>query len=838
MEVFITENVKSSVRGSLVPIYIQLLAKPDETLISHSLKTGWVAETLLCKSVFVSVRDLIADLTGQSAEAVVRAISSYASMHDIGKAHWVFQTSVDQNGSVIELLKTAGYLPDTIPAGRKIRHELYSEKLLRRSKMVSGTAAEIISHHHQNKEISELVDGRPLSEAEKVLINKWEECLVMPLMKQIETEFPKENIIFDEHEGILYLMIQGVIIITDWIASGKYFSDITDSMFNTTEEFKTAVQKRTLKLIDEAGLRPLPVKDSYSYEDLFPFMKNGTIRPMQAAAAKALKEHPGYSLILIEGETGSGKTAAGQYVLLNSLAGRKKSGYYHAAPTGAIAESMMDATNAMAETAGFSEAVVKLHTGGAWMSETHDRDKQAFIMPGTMKLLNPIGCGTVDQLMAAAQKIRYFQMKIVALAAKGVLFDEVHSYDLFMETLNESLYMIMRKMNTPVVMLSATLTDIAKARLFKAFGCNDPCFLPGYPLISVIEDGVLYQYEADKCGTGKVFAPEIKTFDFQNMNGIDDLADGIVKNGGCLGIIMNRVAHANEIMKKLREKYRNDPDIKLFLIHARMPQKKREILSKEILYLFGKQGKKDGNRPQKAIVVASPILGQAMDSDFDFMITALAPIDELIQRDGRRSRHDDRGTVRERGLRSRLIVLCQEDVNEQNSRPYNHVLLAETYNYLQEHSVIQIPEELRPSMNAVYDKAQKAIKQQGRRKEEYAWLLRLPDLDDEDFMYDRTWEERRSPVTRDIELPTAELAIIPDDLDLSMMTREDCISLRYEKAVKVYEYEIKNVTGLISGEDNDSIPGYLSGITMIREKDAKAQGIRLDDIYGMIIGKE
>ena len=76
----------------------------------------------------------------------------------------------------------------------------------------------------------------------------------------------------------------------------------------------------------------------------------------------------------------------------------------------------------------------------------------------------------------------------------------------------------------------------------------------------------------------------------------------------------------------------------LMLLHARFPFEEREKREKEALRAFGREGE----RPKRAILVATQIIEQSLDLDFDLMISDMAPIDLVIQRAGRIHRHDNK----------------------------------------------------------------------------------------------------------------------------------------------------------------------------------------------------
>jgi CRISPR-associated endonuclease/helicase Cas3 len=91
------------------------------------------------------------------------------------------------------------------------------------------------------------------------------------------------------------------------------------------------------------------------------------------------------------------------------------------------------------------------------------------------------------------------------------------------------------------------------------------------------------------------------------------------------------------------------PDLTLF--HARYPVGERDRREKNTLVRFGKPGvmvtmadgePKTVERPTRAVVVATQVIEQSLDLDFDLLVSELAPADLLLQRLGRLHRHAGR----------------------------------------------------------------------------------------------------------------------------------------------------------------------------------------------------
>jgi CRISPR-associated endonuclease/helicase Cas3 len=79
-------------------------------------------------------------------------------------------------------------------------------------------------------------------------------------------------------------------------------------------------------------------------------------------------------------------------------------------------------------------------------------------------------------------------------------------------------------------------------------------------------------------------------------------------------------------------------DTELLLFHARYPADERGQRERAVLACFSQRA--DVHRPARALLIATQVVEQSLDLDFDFMISDLAPVDLLLQRAGRLHRHE------------------------------------------------------------------------------------------------------------------------------------------------------------------------------------------------------
>lgn len=400
-------------------------------------------------------------------------------------------------------------------------------------------------------------------------------------------------------------------------------------------------------------------------------------------------------LVVLEAPMGEGKTEAAVYLAEYwAVTHGRDPGLYFALPTQATSNSLhvrysafvAARTRAAGESdgegedgspaSGLAPPVPRLVHGMAWLRDDliprhtprtygEEGDENADIAHHWFEnarraLLAPEAVGTVDQALMAALNVKFGPLRFLGLARKTLVIDEIHSYDIYMSTIMERLLAWCRVLGTPVILLSATLTAAQKRRLVAAYtgsksgvsetGGADPEHV-AYPLLTLAAGASVRQISAGKSADRKV-SLKLHHGILHDPARIAALAREAVADGGCACVLMNTVAMAQAVYRELQNleaadpnrKADTDPDaLQLRLFHARFRAGRRGEIEKEIRSAFGKGpgGKPENpNRPRRAILVATQVVEQSLDVDFDVFFSALAPMDLLLQRSGRLHRHD------------------------------------------------------------------------------------------------------------------------------------------------------------------------------------------------------
>lgn len=496
-------------------------------------------------------------------------------------------------------------------------------------------------------------------------------------------------------------MLLGLTILSDWIASGDLFAD-AETWFDSEKTWAEAEQK-VKRFLEDSGLCSPDVDFGREFTEVWPNIPRGSLRGLQEDIEALFAEiEERISVVLIEAPMGEGKTEAGIYAALQMARQWKKHGFYVGLPTSATSNQMVGRMRAFLALHGLEDTVRLLHSM-AWLVDEDlpemqfDTEEKAYaarwLLPVRRGLLAPYAVGTVDQAMMAVLMVKYGVLRLLGLAQKALVIDELHSYDVYMSELIERLLEWCKALEIPVVMLSATLPPEKKAQMLSPYMTEE---LPqDYPAITAItEDGRAVVRKIGRTEKHSVVSVSLCPI-LQDPEQIARKAVELVQDGGCLCVLLNVVDQAQTVYQALKQM---GFDGETLLFHARFPAERRQEIEAQCIRWFGKD---KSHRPKKAILVATQVVEQSLDMDFDTMMTAVAPIDLLLQRVGRVFRHED--TPRPPQFQAPTLCVLTPRDSENYHDVYPPCLRNQSLHLLQDRTTIRIPDDMPQLVADGYD---------------------------------------------------------------------------------------------------------------------------------------
>jgi CRISPR-associated endonuclease/helicase Cas3 len=605
-------------------------------------------------------------------------------LHDIGKADSCFQ-----HQCFSDELRNAGY---PITADARCRHERISARFI--SKLIGGSgslAADAISrtaaahHGYWNESARDVAPEYA----------KAQQQLYVMLKQALEIDaFPNETPSDLSNFG---MRLAGHIVLCDWIASNeKFFGDNRLQDKDDPQSYFAEARKVASEWVDRLGLKPNRKGGNAGCVVTTP-------RPIQQALLDT-DIPPG--LVIIEAPMGEGKTEAA-WILAEKWRDKGYHGMYVALPTMATSDSLYrryrdDYLKKMERGED-----VKLVHGMAWLRDDNEPEKPpevgepgddrslaaAWFRPTRRAMLAAHGVGTVDQAMLAGMNVKFGFLRLCGLADQVLVIDEVHAYDAYMSAIICRLLQWCACIRIPVILLSATLSAKQRAAMLEAYGATDGDPGPNapYPLITVAEPGKEAWTITPEPSSSRTLKIETHPGLLGDAKKTAAKADELVKDGGCCCVILNTVKQAQAVYKALKVS-----ENEKLLFHSRFMACDRQRITKRVLDLFGKDS---NNRPEKFVLVATQVVEQSLDVDFDHMISEIAPVDLLLQRSGRMHRH------RERDYDPTLHVLLPEARTPRfgaTSRVYAAKPLLRTLAILASTSKARLPDDFRLLIERCY----------------------------------------------------------------------------------------------------------------------------------------
>lgn len=497
------------------------------------------------------------------------------------------------------------------------------------------------------------------------------------------------------------------LVIADWLASNEdYFPlrlrPVDDSgklSISGYPELDARQQRERVRWAWKRAQFPTPMRvPSFHSENAADFYRHRFSWPASYQPTKAQREvieiaaaeNP--DLMIVEAPPGSGKTAlafAAAEVLMRE---RGLQGIFVALPTQATTNAMFErVTSWLTSILGdepqklgvhlahgknnLNKSFMELLESGHSPLEVYDDEADSkdnglhasrWMGQRWRSTLSPVVVGTIDQVLLAALKSRHVLVRHLGLMGKAVIIDEVHAADAYMQTYLKAALTWLGLYQIPVVLLSATLPPERRRELLDAYRRGQGATTAntaldkaiGYPVISTVTAGEVRIHEIE--GEPEVTKQIIPT-QVASAEEIAKLLEQELADGGCAVVIRNTVGEAQETYAAVKKVFGRQ---QATLVHARFLAVERSARDSSMLELFGKNSTK---RPQRHVVVATQVIEQSLDVDFDLMLTDPAPMDLVLQRIGRLHRHAGRN--RPKGLQAaRCLVL----VNDLASAPWSY----------------------------------------------------------------------------------------------------------------------------------------------------------------------
>ncbi len=576
------------------------------------------------------------------------------------------------------------------------------------------------------------------------------------------------------------VLLSGLVIVADWIASSDLFdaAPLGGPAASSTQD-RVHAAWQTLDFPWRWQPKAEQTDAAVLLASRFSLPRGSAPHPTQSAFIEMAQTIAQPELMILESEMGSGKTEAA-LLAAEILASRfGLSGVFVGLPTQATADGMFSRVLDWAERLGLeTPSTVFLARSRAFLNPDYSKKRREayfrsigdaydvrheassssnviahrwFSDPRRGPLSNFV-VGTVDQALFAGLRSRYVMLRHLALASKVVIIDEVHAYDVYMQEYFVRVIEWLGSYGVPVILLSATLPSSQRRRFIEAYDrgrrlllastgdaaaddeeltwaqrrarrdrATADAALPyaalegeiGYPAISRTSAG----------GSAVVVSPASsgRQRDVHVVRMDDDLTELIgllrsaLREGGCAAVIRNTVRRAQETVAAIRDAFVGE-NVEITLAHSRFLGVDRARKDRELLDEFGRAGR----RPEKSVVVATQVIEQSLDIDFDLMVSDIAPVDLLLQRSGRLHRHAERD--RPSPLRHAQLVLVAREwadalpIFDQGTRAvYAEAILLRTAAVLHRRDVVRLPADIAPLVETVYGNSSEFVPESWRR---------------------------------------------------------------------------------------------------------------------------
>lgn len=488
-------------------------------------------------------------------------------------------------------------------------------------------------------------------------------------------------------------LLAGLTTVADWIGSSSWFEDPSIDWRNRIESS-----------LDNAGFVSPVLKSGLTFEEVFGFSP-------RESQVKLIESVTGPGVYVLEVTMGEGKTEAGLYAAYKMLEQGYASGIYFALPTQLTSNKLYERFNPFLDKILDEKSAhnALLVHSGAWLVDTEigeeGRPGYSWFDSKKRSLLAPFAVGTVDQALMSVMNVKHGFVRSFGLAGKVVILDEIHTYDAYTGLLIDELIRHLRALNCTVILLSATLQKQRRETMLKSALTRDD-----YPLVTALPN------QGD-LAENPITPPDDKQVEIllqKDERAVMSEAIDRACRGEQVLWIENTVDDAQSTYKSFAAL-----GFEVGLLHSRFIPIDRESNESRWVAAFGKAGW--GERGTRGrILVGTQVLEQSLDIDADFLVTAFAPTDMLLQRLGRLWRHE--GTPRAPGATRTAWVIAPSiktalenpiKAFKKSAFVYSQYVLCRSLEVWECYNAVNLPSDVRPMIDATYrDREEQGMFQQ------------------------------------------------------------------------------------------------------------------------------
>lgn len=642
--------------------------EPALSLTDHSVDVGAVAEMLLGLDLW---RQRLSALAGRPLneplnEVDVARLGFLAALHDLGKATHAFQRRIHGGAPASH----------TAPAWRVLGSEAHrggepwrgiAAALGRRGwagwfadREAEGAHWDVVLAHHGSLPM----DAPPPDR------RQWADApggyrpleAVSDLRETLEEMFPeafRENPPLPAEPRFLHALT-GVVILADWLGS-----DATVFRFPSAgaPTGRARIPWSRARAADLARRRFLEVSDAreaaragpMAFSRLFPDL--AAPRPPQDAVLREPPANPA-RIVVLESETGSGKTEAALLHFLRLFREGAVDGLYFALPTRAAAKQIHERVRGtLRRWLGESAPPVVVAVPGYLRVDDHEgqrlpdshgvrwgeageaSDRGWAAENAKRYLCGAVVVGTIDQALLGGVRARHAHLRSTPLLRLLLCVDEVHASDRYMTVLLRNLLDQHAESGGHALLMSATLGAEARVRLLRPGTRVERSEIPA-PADAVSAPYPAIQTDLEErpralaaAGAGKEVALRLVDFEADLPALFEEIVQATAAGAAVL-LIRNRVSDCVAAMQRLETL--GAPLLRCGGVaaphHGRFAPADRRLLDTALEGAFG-------TVRRGVVAVTTQTAEQSLDICADWLVTDLAPGDVLLQRLGRLHRH-------------------------------------------------------------------------------------------------------------------------------------------------------------------------------------------------------